>query len=381
MSKETFFDFCIIPNPFASGDRHMVFITSASNNFLDKTIMMDEKYQDVREILAHFGYTETALLQFESSNNAEFSGPSHIRQVKNFLLNCGLAYSRELEVNIIRDLDNLKEEGDRAARGNSEFVYEDIELGKAPGGIIEENTRNRLIESKNDLFDFKYELPTIGECVTLYFYLFLEIVFDEIGKPSIQFSAGFSDTYDLDSKNYIRIIKSDFERVYDRRNPNSIILKSLKTQEDFIKESGMLYSGFFRYQRKILKSGEYGIQAKKFSYKIAEIKRFLDPEQSVVIHMARMGYDRLIELSSDIKKEKENEEKRVIATEDIKYEAEELKDFLTEKMIALSDAEEYEAAATMKKDVDLINEKISLVDSMKETEITAGKYFELFSLS
>jgi len=353
----------------------MVFITKSGKKSLKPEITSSEEYKDVKEILEHFGYVETSPLKFESSRNEELSDISHIREMARFLEGCGLTYSRELEVNIIKDLDSIRED-DGMEGSTFSFDYETLQMNP-----IGEGTKNKLIISKNELFKFEHNVPGVGDKIRLYFYLFLEFGFDNSMKPIIQFGGGFSNSEDMDSKNYIRIVESDFVRVKDGKNPNTIILHSTKKQDDFLKEVGILYNGFFRYQRKVMKGESVMLQEKKFNYKMAEVKRFLNPDQSIVIETNRMGYDRLLELSEKIRVEQKQENKRYIAVEDIKFEAIEMQEFLTEKMVALSEEENYEEAASMQKDIQTIGDMIEYVDDLDRTEITAGEYFSKFSIS
>jgi hypothetical protein len=380
MSKELSFDFCIIPNPFSNGSRNIIFIAKSGDNFMDKSLVDTKSYIDIKEILEKFGYTETSYMQFESSNNST-PPESSAREMRAFLKSCGLCYSRELEVNIIRDLTNLKNETDKAAQNNLEFIYGDGSFESNDKSPINENTKNKLIESKSELFNFNYKEPELREKVTLYFYLFLEFGFNQYGKPIIQFGGDFKDSDDHDDRNYIKIVQSDFERVGDPKKPNSIVLSSCKTQSDFLKEAGILYSGYFKYQRSVEKMDAMVVQEKKYPYKLAEVKKFLDPNQSIVVETNRMGYDRLIKFSNKIKTESIVESRRCIPTEDIEQEAEELSQFLTNKMKALSEQEEFEEAAKMKKDVDFIKEQVDYIKKMEKPEITTEEYFKLFSIS
>jgi len=364
MSEELNFNFCIIPNPFANGGRNMIFISKSGESSLDKEIVETKAYKDVKEILEQFGYTETGELQFESSNNAP-SDEVTISDMRLFLEDCGLDYSRELEVSVVKDLSNLK----------SEFKES---LNKIEGLSIEKETQNKLIESKKELFDFKFKEPELKEKISLYFYLFLEFGFTIQGKPVIHFGGDFKDSDDHDDRNYIKIVKSDFERVKDPRKPNSIILSSCKTQKDFLKEAGMLYSGFFKYQKKEEKGNSMILKEEKHPYKLADVRMYLNPEQSIVVETNRMGYDGLINLSKKIKAESIIESNKRISVDEIIVKAEDLKNHLTKKMEILSDEEEFEAALNMRKDVEFIEDKIDLIDHMDKIEITAGEYFKLF---
>lgn len=369
MSENFNFEFCIIPNPFSRGNRNIVFITRAGIGYLDITVTSSSEYKDIKEILEQFGYTETIPLHFESSTTTD----SSIGDVKEVLEDCGLVYSRELEVNLIKDLNSLK--NDIPLFNYGQIDFEDSNLP------ISINTKNKLIESKKELFKFKYPEPKIGEKVTLYFYLFLEFGFNNLGKPIIQLNGDFKDSEDSDGRNYIRIVKSDFERFEDMLNPNSIMLRSCKTQADLFKEIGILYSGYFKYQQKIEKGDAIITQEKKYPYKFAEIKKFLNPNQSIIAETNRMSYDKLISLSKKIKTESIVEEHQYLSTNEIQVEAEELEKFLSNKIIFLSEKDEFEEAALLKKEVDFIQSKVKKVKSMKKTGITTGEYFKLFSIS
>jgi len=373
MSKELNFNFCIIPNPFANGGRNIIFISKSGENFLNKKIANSKGYKDVKEILEQFGYTETGELQFESSNNT--TSNETMMEMRLFLEDCGLVYSRELEVSVIKDLSNLKSEMDSP----NNFIYDesDFEEGESPIG---EKTKNKLIESKSELFDFEYQEPELKEKITLYFYLFLEFGFNPFGRPMIQFGGDFKDSDNYDDRNYIKIVKSDFERVLDPNKPNSIVLSSVKTQRDFLKEAGMLYSGYFRYQKREEKGDAMILREEKHIYKLADVRRYLNPEQSIVVETNRMGYDRLIKLSKKIKAESVIESNKFISIEEIENKAEDLRNHLTKKMNMLSEMEDFEAAANMKKDVDFIEGKIEFIKELDRPEITTEEYFKVFCM-
>jgi len=379
MSKNLSFDFCIIPNPFSNGSRNMIFIAKSGDNFLDNSLVDTKDYMDIKEILEKFGYTETSYLQFESSNNS--TSPNYTpKKMKAFLEDCGLHYSRELEVNIVRDLTNLKNQTNKVAN-NLDFVYGDVSFDLAEEPTISEKTKNKLIESKSELFKFKHHEPEISGKVTLYFYLFLDFGFNQFGRPIIQFGGDFNSSEDHDDRNYIKIVSSDFERVIDPKKPNAIILSSCKTQADFLKEAGILYSGFFKYQRSIEKMDSMIVQEKKYPYKLAEVKKFLDPKQSIVVETNRMGYDKLITLSNRIKTESIIESRQYIPTVDIEQKAEGLSQFLNQKMQTLSEHDQFEEAAKMKKDVDFIQNQVEYIKKLDTNQITTEEYFKIFSIS
>lgn len=376
MNKDLGFNFCIIPNPFSNGKRNMIFIAKSGDKFLNKNIIESQEYQDIKEILEKFGYTETGYLQFESSNNP--NPKSNLKEIKKFLEKCGLSYSRELEVVVVKDLTNLRKDNENHTIQNMELVYSNTFT--ADNSPIEESTKNKLIESKSELFNFKHKEPEISEKIKLYFYLFLEFGFNHYGKPIVQFGGDFSDSGDHDDRNYIKVVESDFIRIYDPKKPNAIVLSSCKKQEDFLKEIGILYSGHFKYQKNIETSDSMIVQERKYPYRLAEIKNFLDPTQAIIVITNRMGYDRLIGLSNKVKIDKRLELKQYIPLGEIEFEAEKLSQFLTKKMKSLSENEEFEEAARTKKDIDFIDSQLKYVKNLNKKEITTEEYFKLFSI-
>lgn len=365
------FYFCIIPNPFATGNRNIIFITKFGETFLNKSIVNSELYQKTKNLIEGLGYVETNNLQFESSNNSNNSS-SIVLEVIKIIEDFGLTYSREFEVNIIKDFNLIKEHSD------FDFDADDMYFDNS---LISSETLDKLKKTKSGLSKYKYKSPEVSEKISLYFYLFLNFGFSEYGRPMIHLGGDFYDSEDSDFRNYIKIVKSDFERIDDKDKPNSIILKSCKTQSDLLKEIGMFYSGYFKYQKRFEKNGSMMLQEKKFTYKLSEVTRFLNPEQSIVIETNRLGFDNLINLSKNLKYESIKESKKHITIKEINHEAEELSYFLTKKMEALSDSDEFEDAAKIKKNIDSIKKKSDMIKKMNKDEITMEEYFKLFSLN
>lgn len=378
MNKRLKFNFCIIPNPFSNGSRNMIFISKSGKKKVDNDLTDNDEYKDIKGVIEKFGYTETAPLQFESSNNS-LEDSSQV-EIKKLLEEFGLKYSRKLEVDIIKELSNLKAEADKLSRKNVESIYGIEHLDNfEESNLIADTTKNKLIESKKELFKFKYKEPEVGEKVTLYFYLFLELAFNAQGKPSIRFNGDFRDSDDYDDRNYIKIVSSDFERVFDPNKPNSIVLTSCKKQSELLKEVGILYSGFFKYQTSVEKSGAIMIQEKKYPYKFAEIRKFLNLNYPIIVETNRMGYDTLINLSNRIKVESVSESRKFISISEIEQKAKELNSFLSRRMMSLSESEDFEGAANLKKDVEFINKQVGHIKSLNDSHITIEEYFKLFS--
>lgn len=349
MRKKLIFDFCIIKNSLNS-DNGIIFVAKSGDNFLDKSLIEKKEYKDIKKVIEKFGYIETSQLQFEPLS--ELSTQLSSKKMKTFLESYGLNYSKELEDGI-KEFSNLKNED------------ENLSLTK---------------KTVDKLFNFKYKEPDISGKVTLYFYLFLEFGFNQYDKPVIYLNGDFNNSEDHDTRNYIKIVESDFERVIDPNKLNSIVLSSCKKQKDFLREIGILYSGFFKYQRNFEKMDSMVIQEKKYPYKLAEVRKFLDLNQSIVIETNRVGYDTLINLSSKIRTESVVELRQLIPITDIEHEVKELTIFLNKRIKELSEIEEFEKAAKIKKDVDFINGQIIYLKKINRAQITTKEYFKIFSI-
>lgn len=352
MNKDINFKFCIIQNPFSIGGRNIIFLSKSDKKLLNKDVLNSTQYKDVREILKQYGYVETGEFQFESPDNNTSSELPTI-DLMIFLEEYGLTYSRELELNIINELDGFKSE----------------------------LSKNNSIESIYKSFDNKFSEPNYVEKITLYFYLFLEFGFNDKGKPVIQFNGDFMDSNNYDDRNYIRIIKSDFKRIKDPKKPTSIILSSVKTQFDFIKESGLLYSGYFRYQKNEKKNNSTIIKENKHVYNLLDIKNYINPNQPIIVETNSYSYNKLIDFSNKLKEEKIIEDNTKLSVEYIIKRANKIKNNLQKKMIKASENDDFETSIIIKKNIDLIDEKIDVVKHMLTKEITTEDYFRIFKFN
>ena len=94
-----------------------------------------------------------------------------------------------------------------------------------------------------------------------------------------------------------------------------------------------------------------------------------------------MGYDNLIQLSKKVKSQSIIESNQLLLTKEIEAEAINLSSFLNDKIKILSEKEEFEDAAAMKKDVEFIEGKIRSIKDKDSIHITTAEYFKIFSIS
>lgn len=354
MDKELKFSFCIIKNPFLNGERNIIFVSKPEGT--PSTEAMEQEFGEIRDALNIFGYTETSELKFESPDYLEnLVTPVEIIE---FLESLGMSYSRELEVDSIKKLSPLKET--------------EVKLFQ--------KERYEMVKYNDNQANFNYSEPDIGDKVSLYFYLFLEFGFTSSMKPIIQLGGDFMDSLNYDDRNYLKIVKSDFIRVFDSSKPNSIILSSCKKQDDFVKESGLLYSGHFIHQKRSEVNGKMTFTEEKNVYKLLEVRGFLVPDQPIVIEVNKVGYEKLIQLSKAIKKEMAIETRKMISVDDIKIRAANLTSSFDSKIKPLLIKEDFESIIKIKQNIDFINRKVKLVEDSGKLEITTKEYFKIFHM-
>lgn len=367
MREEMILNFCILPNPFNHKNTSVVFISNIGCNFLNYEILTSKEYINAKTHLEKIGFFEVSPLRFETYNDEYEYVNGKINSLCLFMEELDMVYSRELEVNMVRDFDKLKDTDEDFV-----FTYDEYCNNSTPRDI--EPIENINIDRSS------IKIPEIGETISLNMYLFLEFGFNEQSKPVIQFNGSFYSKKTSDEKNYIKIVESEFIRIEDSSQLSTLTFKSKKTQSDFFKEIGMLYSGSFNFKKKMFLEDSIILKESKYNYKLIEIKDYLDLDESINIKTNSIGFERLLQLSDNIKLEKTKEDKRLISIEEIKIESRELSDFLRDKMLDMSSQERYEEAIKLQDNISFIENKISLLDDLNHTEIEASKYYELFSI-
>ena len=86
-------------------------------------------------------------------------------------------------------------------------------------------------------------------------------------------------------------------------------------------------------------------------------------------------------LASDrIKEENKTFSKELLSVKKIKDATVVLKKKLVDKMNGQSDEENYEKAAVLKKDIQFIEDKIKLIETLKKDKIARGRYLKMFGI-
>lgn len=368
--------FCIIKNPFSEGQhKFLVFFTRKGKLDIDDTIIKEEAYESIRYIMSNLGLDEVDILTFETNSNV----------IKNFdigfinqkLQETGFTYSEDFEKSLLNDLKKaLNETPVTDKPKDSKLVF--------TGRIATPD--DGWSQSKKEQKDFSkspvYKIPDIGQKITLYFYLFLECKLPKDGGVYVDINVDFDERKSSNMRSFLRIMKSEFIRIQSP-NPNEIVLQSVKKYSDFLDECSILQRVLFKIAKPYQDSfGNLKIGTEDYSYNILDIRKILNPEEKIQMHVnVDYHYDYMTDMSKRIRREHILDSKKLIPKEFIKTELDKLKVKYTAKMEASAEDEEYEKASGFKRLVSFIDEKIKIANEFEGENMSQREFFKNFSLS
>jgi hypothetical protein len=355
-------DFCVIPSPYNNGQKNLVFVAYSGTNRIDEKLCLEEDYELVRVMLSQFGFQEIDFCIFESANNTTVNP----EELKFHLVEAGMRYSKPFEFNIMGELNSFHKELMEFQHTKTPAVNENVYFSTTNPGTTPGT---------------KFKVPAVGEKITLHFYLFLQCHFVNENDSILELVGDLYSKENNNTRNYLQIAKSDFVRL-DSSIPNVIMLQSTKNYGDFMNEINFLHKGNFRFVKPITQNGNTIIKTKEFVYNIMEVKKHVNPIHRIVVEVnLNHHYDDMISVSKKIKKELAQEQKRVVSLESIRPEMLLLKQKLKEKMLSLAELDEFEKAGMVKNDINFIDNKLKIVDSLEEKNITREEYFKTFCLN
>ena len=353
------FDFCLIHSPYDLEGKALVFVTARGLEYIDETITMDEEYRKVKSILENNGLIEIEFCSFESVSKID--DESLITKMEDR----GVKYSKSLEIKISKELKELK----------NTFSSFASETNYSPYTFSDPN-------SKIELDLTKVRIPEIGEKMSLYFYLFLECHFINDDDCVLLLNGEFYTSENNHFRNFLNITKSDFIRI-ESDIPNVITLQSKKRYKDFANDVDLLHNGKFKLIKPYMTElGQKGYGTKEYQYSFVEIKKNINPEHHIILQVSLDGYfNQMIERSKEIKKENLKVRKKLISLEIIKSQVAQIKEKLESKMIDSAETDQYERASYFKNNINLLDNKLQLINDMDEEKISLAEYMKIFSLS
>lgn len=353
------FDFCLIHNPYDLEGKALVFITARGLEYIDETITMDKDYRKIKSILENYGLVEIEFCSFESINKID--DESLISKFEDV----GVRYSKSLEIKITKEMKDLKNTFSSFA---SETNYSSYTFSDPNSQIELDLTKVRI--------------PKVGEKLSLYFYLFLECHFINDDDCILLLNGEFYTGENNHFRNFLNITKSDFIRV-ESDLPNVITLQSTKKYKDFALEVDLLHKGKFKFVKPYMTEiGQKGYKTKEYLYSFIEIKKNINPEHHIVLQVSLDGYfNQMLERSKEIRKENLKIRNKKISLETIKSQAVQIKENLESKMIDSADTDQYERASYFKRNINLLDNKLKIINDMTEESISLSEYMKIFSLN
>lgn len=359
-------DFCVIISPYNVPTRNIVFVTYGGLDTIEKSLCLDPDYEFFRYVMSQYGFKEIDYCTFESSEDTN----APIEEVKIKLEELGAGYSKALEASILKEIKDLQEE---------------LRVPGNPYGLVSDSHNNvkfQFTHPEEFYIKTKAKVPVIGEKIQLHFYLFLQCNFFNENDCMLEIIGDIYSKENNNNRNFLQITKSDFIRI-ESKIPGVIVLQSTKSYGDFINEINFLHKGNFKFIKPDYnENGDMIKKTKEFTYNIMEIKKNINPIHKIVIEVNLNGhYDDMIYMSKKIKKELTAEQKKVIPLEPLVPEMIKLKRKFSEKMLTFADADEFEKASIIKKDINFIDDKIKIIDALEEKNITRQEYFKSFCLN
>lgn len=353
------YDFCLIHSPYDLEGRALVFITTRGLEYIDETITMDEDYRKVKTILENYGLIEIEFCSFES--NGKIDDESLISKMEDR----GVKYSKSLEIKIFKEMKELK----------NTFSSFASETNYPPYSFSDPNSQIEL-----DLT--KVRIPKIGGKISLYFYLFLECHFINDDDCILLLNGEFYTSENNHFRNFLNITKSEFVRI-ESDLPNVITLQSTKKHKDFVGEVDLLHNGNFKIIKPYMTDiGQKGYKTKEYQYNFVEIKKNINPEHHIILQVSLDGYfNQMLERSKEIKKENLKVRKKTISLDVIKSQVAQIKEKLESKMIDSAETDQYERASYFKNNINLLDNKLKLINDMHEESISLAEYMKIFSLN
>lgn len=357
-------DFCIIPSPYASGGKNLVFFSYTGTNQLDERLCFEPVYASIKTLLNSIGYLEMDYCTFESADELSMG----VNETTEKLTSVGLRYSKPFEFNVAGQINSLRQE------------IQHLPLFNVPTDLNTFAVHTNPLQLQMQAPQSK--VPEIGEKVTLYMYLYLQTHFLNENDCMLELIGDFHSRTNSNTRNFLQIVKSDFIRI-ESPNQHSIVLQSTKNYSDFLNEISFLHKGMFRFIKPMVNSdGNMTVKTKEFIYNIMEIKKNVKANLKIVVE-ANLNhyYDDMLKLSKKIRKEFISEGKKVISLDGLKPEMISLKEKLAGKMLQFAETDEFEKANLIKGDITFIENKLKIVDNLEEKNITQEEYYKTFCLN
>lgn len=357
--------YCIIKG-IKSKDPCTVYVTLAKETKLNPTVVDHKYFPEVKGILEAHGFVHIMMMTFRSNDGAVLK----LRALNADLKKAGYERDQDLESLVKEQMDTLKGSQNKTVMmipydlTGSTQSSTSIPLFSNPHGmswapVIYDGPQ--FVQSNVKKTDMS-NVVGVGEKLDLYVYLFLRI------NPTLDKSVDFEFEFDFFSRDndgtrrFIKMVQCTFIRKPNDMD-NIMYLESKKTLRDILKEIDFLYSIRLFDPYDVLN----GRKSQPMVYNAIELKDFLELDSRMSLHIdIDNNYDQVLSLSRKIKKEKKRHDKNMqIPVSLIKKVSESIVKRMEQRMHHYSDKEDYELAASYRKNKIYIENKVQLLETLE----------------
>lgn len=382
--------FCIVDTPFSIEEHeYTIIFTKKGDINIDHKIREEYDFSSITNILEKKGYIEIEDLKFEYTGQNYVKNKPTKKDLITSLEMIGVSYGKDFESNMIQEIKKISNLINPEAIKKifeTSFNIEGNSLEKTMK-FIEENSQNP--EVKEPKKRKTTILPSIGKEIELSFYLLFDFVYNDSIKD---FLIDLNGAFSLDTKaekryrNLIRIVTEKFERFDngDVNNNRTMFFKSKKTKEDFLNEISFLHEVVVDLIVKSNNKGENKMvfDKREFYFDIFDIKNKINNSENIIISLDITDYENMLILSDKIKKEKIKQKQKTVNIEEVKIACKEVENSLTYRMLKSADEDNFKEAASLKKNIQIVKNKIkNFKSNYKRGNLSLEDYHDFFNLS
>ncbi len=368
-------DYCIIKG----GDKapvYVIYVTHHNEFMLDPGIVQNEHFAEIKNILESQGFDHLGKMTFRSKNGVA----PKIRSLNTTLKKDGFERNKEFEELIKEELElSSKMHEDQK---NVSYLQELLSTTTHTGiptfssDIVKVNQGMvNLALPSNKRKSKPTDVVKVGEKLELHVYLFL------CTYPTPDKSIDFDFEFDIFSRSnsrtrrFVKTLPCTFIRK-ENDTEDIMYLESEQTLGDILKELEFMFS----IQLLDPDDLQMGKKPQVVTYNAIELKDYLDLGKKMTLHVdIASHYDNVLHLSNTIMMEKKIRDKSLkIPLYLVKDAIHDILERMEQRMHHYSMQEDYELAASYKRSISYISNKIELVKFLEEQgkDILNGEEYE-----
>ena len=371
-------NYCII-----KGDKHdpvIIYLANNDDTRLDPSVVESEYFHEFRSIIENHGFEHVIAMTFKNRVDVI----PKLRPMISELSQNGFIRSRKLEAFVIEQRNKLK----AMRESKATFPYSMSGENQNDTGIPTfslpfhgasmvkyKPSNNGVVKYRRQNLDKKFHIIALGERVELYLYLFLRVNPTEDKSIDFDFECDFQSKDNTELRRYIKMIKCSFIRK-ESDTDGIMYLESDQTLRDILKSVDFLFYIRLVDPFEILS----GQKPKSMIFSSIELKEYLSLDQKISLFInINENYTEVISLSEKIRREKaEHDHNTRVPVSLLKKAVINVMHRMEQRMHYYSDEENYELAASYRKNQEYIQRKVGLLDDMEKrgVELLSNQEYE-----